>query len=61
MNINKVLLNHADWLEQQGLEKEAKECRKQAYENDNIRAARNRKNNNVVKLSRRIYTKWDKT
>ena len=30
MNINIMLLNHADWLEQQGLIKEAKECRKQA-------------------------------
>ena len=27
MNINIMLLNHADWLEQQGLKKEAKECR----------------------------------
>ena len=57
MNINTVLLNHADWLEQQGLKKEAKECREQAYENNNIRAARNRKNNNVVKLGRPVHTR----
>ena len=31
------------------------------YEDNNTRAARDRKNNNVVKLSRRIYTRWDKT
>ena len=30
------------------------------YEDNNTRSTRNRKNNNVVKLSRRIYTKWDK-
>ena len=31
------------------------------YENNNIRTTRNRKDNNVVKISRRLYTKWDKT
>ncbi len=31
------------------------------YENNNTRATRDRKDNNVVKLSRRIYTRWDKT
>jgi hypothetical protein len=31
------------------------------YEDNNIRAARNRKNNNVVKLSGRIPEGWDKT
>jgi len=31
------------------------------YEDNNTRAARDRKNNNVVKISRRLYTKWDKT
>ena len=61
MNINTVLLNHADWLEQQGLKKEAKECRKQAYENNNIRAARNRKNNNVVKLGSPVHTRRNQT
>ena len=30
------------------------------YEDNNTRSTRDRKNNNVVKLSRRIYTKWDK-
>jgi len=30
------------------------------YENNNIRTTRNRKNDNVIKLSRRVYTKWDK-
>jgi hypothetical protein len=29
------------------------------YENDNIRATRNGKNNNVVKLSGRISKRWD--
>jgi len=31
------------------------------YENNNTRSTRNRKNNNVVKLSGRIYTKRDPT
>ena len=30
------------------------------YENNNTRPTRNGKDNNIVKLSRRIYTKWDK-
>jgi hypothetical protein len=30
------------------------------YENNNIRTTRDRKDNNVIKLSRRVYTKWDK-
>ena len=31
------------------------------YEDNNIRSTRNRKNNNVVKLSGRISQRWDKT
>ena len=31
------------------------------YENNNTRSTGNGKNNNVIKLSRRIYTRWDKT
>ena len=31
------------------------------YENNNTRSTRNRKNNNVVKLSGRIYTKRNPT
>ena len=30
------------------------------YEDDNTRTTRNRKNNNVIKLSRRISKRWDK-
>ena len=30
------------------------------YENNNIRTTGDRKDNNVIKLSRRVYTKWDK-
>ena len=30
------------------------------YENNNTRSTRNGKDNNIVKLSRLIYTKWDK-
>jgi hypothetical protein len=61
MSVNIMLLNHADWLEQQGLKKEAKECREQAYENNNIRATRNRKNNNVVKSGGSIHTRRNQT
>ena len=53
--------NFADWLEQQGLKKEAKECREQAYENNNIRATRNRKNNNIVEPGRPIHSRRSKT
>tara|TARA_E500000318_G_scaffold7919_1_gene7314 strand:- start:20 stop:214 length:195 start_codon:yes stop_codon:yes gene_type:complete len=35
------------------------ERRLKKYEDNNIRSTRNRKNNNVVKLSRRIYSEWD--
>ena len=57
MNINSILLSHAEWLEKEGLLKEAEECRKQAYENDNFRSTRNRKNNNVVESSGPIHTR----
>ena len=60
MNINSILLSHAEWLEKEGLFKEAKECRKQAYENNNFRSTRNRKNNDVVKLGRPIHTRRNK-
>ena len=30
------------------------------YENNNTRTTRDRKDDNVIKLSRRVYTKWDK-
>ena len=59
MNKNTILLNHAEWLKQQGLYKEAEECKKQAYEDDNFRATRNRKNNNVVESSGPIHTRRD--
>ena len=48
-------------LRQHGLEKEAKECEQQAYENDNFRSTRNRKNNNVVKSSGSIHPRGNKT
>ena len=57
MNINSILLSHAEWLEKGGLLKEAEECRKQAYENNNFRSTRNRKNNNVVESSGPIHTR----
>ena len=60
MNINSILLSHAEWLEKEGLTEKAKECSKQAYENDNFRSTRNRKNNDVVKLGRPIYTRRNK-
>jgi hypothetical protein len=57
MKINLALLSHAEWLKKEGLLKEAEECRKQAYENNNFRPSRNRKNNNVVKSGGPIYTR----
>ena len=61
MDKNNILLNHAAWLRQHGLEKEAKECEQQAYENNNFRSTRNRKNNNVVKSSGSIHPRGNKT
>ena len=57
MKINLALLSHAEWLEKEGLLEKAKECRKQAYENNNFRSTRNRKNNNVVESSGPIHTR----
>ena len=61
MNKNTILLNHAEWLRQNGLEKEAKECQKQAYEDDNFRSTRNWQDNNAVKPSGSIHTRRNKT
>jgi hypothetical protein len=61
MNKNIILLNHAKWLEKEGKIKEAKECEQQAYEDDNFRSTRNRKDNNIVKPGRSIHTRRDKT
>ena len=60
MKINLALLSHAEWLEKEGLSEKAKECRKQAYEDDNFRSTRNWQNNNVVKPSRPIHTRRNK-
>ena len=60
MNKNTILLNHAEWLEKEGLPEKAKESRKQAYEDDNFRSTRNWQNNNVVKLGRPIHTRRNK-
>ena len=48
---NIILIRHAKWLWDDKQTKKAKECLKQAYENDNFRSTRNRKNNDVVKLA----------
>ena len=60
MKINLALLSHAEWLEKEGLLEKAKECRKQAYEDDNFRSTRNWQNNNVVKPGRPIHTRRNK-
>ena len=54
---NIILIRHAKWLWDDKQTKKAKECLKQAYENDNFRSTRNRKNNDVVKLGRPVYTR----
>jgi len=48
-------------LELTQIQLEIAERKLKKYENNNTRAARDRKDNNVVKISRRLYTKWDKT
>ena len=57
MKINLALLSHAEWLEKEGLPEKAKECRKQAYEDDNFRSTRNWQNNNIVKPGRPVHTR----
>ena len=53
---NIILIRHAKWLWDNKLKKQSKECRKQAYENDNFRSTRNGKDNNAVESSRRVHT-----
>ena len=60
MKINLALLSHAEWLEKEGLPEKAKECRKQAYEDDNFRSTRDWQNNNIVKLGRPVHTRRNK-
>ena len=57
---NIILIRHAKWLWDDKQTKKAKECIKQAYENDNFRSTRNRKNNDVVKLGSPIHTRRNK-
>ena len=47
-------------LEVTQIQLEIAERKLKKYEDDNIRSTRNRKNNNVVKLSGRIFKRWDK-
>ena len=58
---NIILIRHAKWLWDNKLKKQSKECRKQAYENNNTRATSNRKNNNVVKSGGSIHTRRNQT
>jgi len=46
-------------LELTQIQLEIAERKLKKYEDDNIRSTRNRKNNNVVKLSGRISKRWD--
>ena len=57
---NIILIRHAKWLWDDKQTKKAKECLKQAYENDNFRSTRNRKNNDVVKPGRPIHPRRNK-
>ena len=57
---NIILIRHAKWLWDDKQTKKAKECVKQAYENDNFRSTRDRQNNNVVGSGRPIYSRRNK-
>ena len=48
-------------LELTQIQLEIAERKLEKYENNNTGSTRNRKNNNVVKLSRSISKRWDKT
>ena len=48
-------------LELTQIQLEIAERKLKKYEDNNTRSTRNRKNNNVVKLSRSISKRWDKT
>jgi len=56
---NIILIRHAKWLWDNKFKIKAKECVKQAYENDNFRSTRNRQDNNTAKPGRRVYTRWN--
>ena len=47
-------------LEVTQIQLEIAERKLKKYEDNNTRSTRNRKNNNVVKLSGRIFKRWDK-
>jgi len=47
-------------LELTQIQLEIAERKLKKYEDNNTRSTRNRKNNNVVKLSGRIFKRWDK-
>ena len=47
-------------LELTQIQLEIAESKLKKYENNNTRSTRDRKNNNVVKLSRSISKRWDK-
>ena len=53
---NIILIRHAKWLWDNKLKKQSKECRKQAYENNNFRSTRNGEDNDAVESSRRVHT-----
>ena len=50
-----------DELEVTQIQLEIAERKLKKYENNNTGSTRDRKNNNVVKLSRSISKRWDKT
>ena len=52
---NIILIRHAKWLWDNKLKQEAKECRKQAYEDLYTRSSRHWKNNNSLKPRRRVH------
>ena len=47
-------------LELTQIQLEIAERKLKKYEDNNTRSTRNRKNNNIVKLSGRIFKRWDK-
>ena len=55
-----IIQELSEELELTQIQLEIAERKLEKYENNNTRSTRNRKNNNVVKLSRSISKRWDK-
>ena len=60
LRFRQIIKDLTDELEVTQIQLAIAERKLKKYENNNTRTTRNRKNHNVVKLSGRIFKRWDK-